>query len=55
MIEKQGTVKIARNVDQVAQGTKKISRNIFNVLEATSDARVKLNDVQKCHNKIKAA
>jgi hypothetical protein len=38
-------LKIARNVDQVAQGTKKISRNIFNVLEATSDARVKLNDV----------
>ena len=45
MIEKQGTVKIARNVDQVAQGTKKISRNIFNVLEATSDAGGKSKDV----------
>ena len=46
MFEKQGAAKkIVRNVEQVVQGTKKISRNIVNTLEATSDARVKLNDV----------
>ena len=46
VIEKQGTVKKSlAMLIKWRKEQKNISRNIFNVLEATSDARVKLNDV----------